>query len=447
MILSQLANIVGGHLIGSDAEFNKAEIDSRAVMPGDLFVALLGEMADGHQFVHQAASRGAVGALVSQSGDYPLPVIKVEDTLQAFHQLASACRQQCNLPVVAITGSYGKTTVRALCESICQQVGATLASTRSFNNHTGVPLTMAQLKPAHQYYIQEVGANHSGEIASLMALLQPTISVLIAAGPVHLAGFGDMTRLARAKGEIFSELAPGGTAILNVDDEYASSWRQLIGDRRCVTFGVQHQADVRARNVQLDQNGCPHFVLSTAAGEIEVALPLLGEHNVTNALAASAVAIALGIGLDVIKRGLESVKPVSKRLNLIDLGNQVRLLNDAYNANPTAVRAAAKVLLGFGGRSIFVLGDMKELGEEEMVIHQQMGQELKAMGIDQLYGYGELAMHAVDSFGQGGHYFTDQDKLVAMLKEACEPGTNILVKGSNSLKLWQVAEKLEQEKI
>jgi len=422
--------------------YSGISIDSRTVKPGDLFVALKGVHFDGHDYVNAAKQKGAVAAIVSQAGSYELPVIQVANTHQALIELAQAKRAQFNGPVIGITGSCGKTTTRALCEAIFRVCGQTLASEGSFNNDIGLPLTMLKLQADTQYYVQELGANHAGEIAVLTRILQPDVAVLIGAAPVHLEGFGDVPGVARAKAEIFQGLPSWGVAVINADDEYADFWQDVALPHRIITFALNAKADVTAHSIMVLPTGQLRFRLVTPHGETEITLQLVGEHNVMNALAATSAAIALDIPLAKIKLGLEAAAAVEKRLNIISGAHNIRIINDAYNANPQAVLAALKTMQAFPGQHVLVLGEMRELGVAAANYHQQVGQAAREMGISALYCLGNLTQHCVQAFGKNGYLFEDKLSLIAALKRELQPNTTILVKGSKSLKMWEVVEEL-----
>ena len=315
MKLSQAAKTVSADFKGRDEEFELVSTDTRTLQPGTLFVALRGPRFDGNNFVEEARKRGAVGALVTRIVEIELPLILVDDTLTALAQLANYQRKRMQLSIIAVTGSCGKTTTQALLASIFRQCGNVLASERSFNNSIGVPLTLLRLRPEHNYAVVELGANRPGEISNLTQLVKPAIAIITNAAPAHLEGFSSIEGVAKAKGEIFQGLSENGVAVINVDDCFANFfWRGLVGKRRIITFGVNHHpADITAKNIKMNSSAQPAFQLMAPKEEIDIQLPLIGAHNVANALAAAAAAYAEGLPLTAIKDGLEAASAVKGR--------------------------------------------------------------------------------------------------------------------------------------
>lgn len=445
MNLQQLTQVVEGKLVGEDLFFSGVSIDSRTIKKGELFLAVKGEQFDGHNFITQAKQQGAVAAVVSEAGDYPLPVVIVNDTLQALTQFGSYHRSHYQGKVVAITGSCGKTTVRALVEKILQQAGKILASQGSFNNHIGVPLTLCKLAD-QDFYVQEIGTNAPGEIAALTALVQPDVSVLTCVAPVHLAGFGSVLNIAKEKGAIFSALAEDGVAILNADDPFLVQSLPLVKGKRIITFGVKGKAEVRAENIQLNEQGQVSFILHLPTITLPISLQLLGEHNVYNALAAAAVGLALNLSPSQIAVGLVATTAEQKRMNRHLMKNGTVIINDSYNANPPSMLAALQLLKNWPGEKIFVVGDMAELGEQAVEYHHQLGNESKKLGINALFAFGPLSAHTARAFGEHGYHFSTHQALITALQQALsqavQPSPAILIKGSNSMQMWKVAEAL-----
>jgi len=363
-------------------EVTGVSIDTRTLKPGDIYIAIIGEQHDGHKFIAQAIEAGAVAAIISKPCDADVPLIEVQDTTLALGRLAAHHRCAHPVPLIAITGSCGKTTTRALTQSILEEYGSVLATSGNFNNHIGAPLTLLRLADQHQYAVVELGANHHQEIAYLTGLAEPQVAVITNAGPVHLEGFGDVPGVARAKGEIFSGLSLEGVGILNADSPYYDYWLELLGERGHVSFGIDNIASVSAYDIGFDDGGYTHFVLKTPEGEAAIRLPLLGKHNVYNALAAAAAAQSLGSDLRLIKRGLEKAAPVKKRLAKCFTKERACILDDSYNANPDSLKAAIDVLCATAGDcKVLVLGDMAELGPTAAALHQEVGQYAKAAGI------------------------------------------------------------------
>lgn len=442
MKLSQLTYILNGELLGNDTTFSGISIDTRTLQKNNLYIAIKGERFDGHDFSTQAEKNGASAIVVERQQSVAIPQLIVPDTRQALLQLAQTHRDQMNIPIVGITGSCGKTTTRALVESILKQHARVLASQKSFNNDIGVPLTLLQLTSRDQYAVIEMGANHAGEIAQLTAVVKPDVAILTCAAKAHLSGFGDLKGVSRAKGEIFQGLSPRGIAVINADDSFADYWKTLVTNHRIITFGLLDTAMVRAINIQCDVEGRPQFTLQTPVGQIEVKLPLMGLHNVHNALAAAAAAIVLNLSLSQIKQGLESVAPVTGRLVALKGWKGATIIDDSYNANPTSVLAAIDLLMNRAGEPVLVLGDMLELGDDEKSIHRSLGEQAWQKGLRHLYCYGPLTQHTVAGFGENARHFENQDALIETLKSSLSDHMTVLVKGSHSMGMKNVVQAL-----
>ena len=445
MKLSEAAKIVCADLTTGekDTVFENVSTDSRTIQPSSLFISLCGPHFDGNDFVNEAEKQGAVMAIVSRLVKTALPLIRVNDTLEALAQLACHQRKWINVPTIAVTGSCGKTTTRAFLESVFRQCGNVLASERSFNNNIGVPLTLLRLRSNHDYAIFELGANQTREIAYLTNLVKPSVAIITNAGHVHLEGFGSLEGVAKAKGEIFEGLLPDGTAVVNNDDPFSEFWQNLVGSRRFITFGLNHPADVIADNITLDSEGKSTFQLILPNGQVQIQLPLIGIHNVQNALAAAAAAYVKQLSLDAIKDGLENVVAVKRRLVEQKGYRDAIIIDDSYNANPLSVSAAIAVLAKRAGRSILVLGDMLELGEgATRQFHQMIGERSLEAGINQLYCYGQLTKHTASAFGKNAYYFDDQEKLLSKLKNHLDANAVVLIKGSLAMKMDYIAKVL-----
>lgn len=446
MKLTQAAQILHAEFRGQDAEYSGVSIDTRTLKPGQLYLALRGEKFDGHDFIKNAFQAGAVGAIVSQ--DVPEgTTLKVANTRQALAELARFQRQQFPIPIVAVTGSCGKTTTKALLTSVFSQAGKVLSNVSSFNNDIGVPLTLLQLSPEHQYAITEMGANHAGEIAFLTHLVHPDVAIITNAAQAHLEGFGDLEGVACAKGEIFQGLGPHGVAVINADDAHADFWRQLAGSRRILTFGVDHPADVSARNIQLNELGQARFDLVIGSQTAAVQLQLMGEHNIHNALAAAAAGHALGLSLSAIQAGLNAAAAEKRRLIEQRSPEGAVIIDDSYNANPLSMRAAIQLLAHRSGERILVIGDMRELGENASQLHQQVGTEAKNHGIEQLYCYGDLTRHAATAFGKKAYFFADRNELIQAIKPHLREQVTVLIKGSNSMQMDRVVAALKESTV
>mgnify|MGYP000858218296 CR=1 FL=1 len=441
--LSQAARDAGGRLDGPDATVTGVSTDSRAVAPGELFVALAGERHDAHDFVPQARERGAAAVLVSRTVPGEGPAIVVEDTRAGLARLAAAWRARFALPVLALTGSNGKTTVKEMTASILAahagEAGAVLATEGNLNNDIGLPLMLLRLRAHHRFAVFEMGMNHAGEIDFLSRLAAPTAALVNNAQRAHVGLLGSVEAVARAKGEIYGGLGTGGVALVNADDAHAGLWTALAAGRPVVTFGFAAQADVRGR---LDGDA---LRIAMPVGEAVVRLRVPGEHNARNAVAAAAAALALGAGPAAIAAGLEAFGGVHGRLERRTGPAGERVIDDTYNANPDSVRAAIDVLAAEPGRRVLVLGDMGELGEGAPALHAEVGAFAKARGIDGLVAFGPLARHAADAFGEGARHFADLAPAIETARDEALAGAVVLVKGSRSMRMERVCDAIAPE--
>lgn len=449
MKLSEMARHLNGTLIGPDAEFQCISTDTRTLNPGELFVAWKGENFDGHDYVEAAQQKGAVAALVSKKIAASLPQVLVESVPKALGQLATYHREQLkHIPLIALTGSCGKTTTKEMLRAILLECGPTLANKNSFNNEIGGPTTLLQLTDQHRYAVIEMGANHHGEIAYLTAMAKPNVAFINNIAPAHLEGFGSIEGVARAKSEIFQGLNADGTVLINADDNFASWIRDSLKDKKLkniFTFGIKNKADFFATNITTDSEQHCSFMLHTPKGEIAIHLTVLGQHNVMNALAAAAAAYAVGADLAAIKAGLEKTQPVYGRLVTKPGQNGARIFDDTYNANPSSIKVALEVLAQSAGEKIFVMGEMRELGNDSKNYHSEIGRLAKTLGIQRLYACGELTRMAVESFGAGAQYFATQAELSHAVQQILKSGMTVLVKGSRGMKMENVVAELIQK--
>ena len=440
MQLNEAASLMEGRLSGANVNFTGISTDSRAIAPGSLFVALKGERFDGHAFVAKAFADGAAGALVSQAVGVEGPLVTVQDTLAALGALAGAWRRRFDCLLIAVTGSNGKTTVKEMLASILCQAGSVLATRGNLNNEIGVPLTLSGLNAQHRAAVVEMGANHAGEIARLTEMAAPSVGVVTLCAPAHIEGFRSLEGVAAAKGELFAGLPHDAIAVLNVDDAFASMWRELIGTRRTVTFGSEHRADIWSSRRSDDRAGC--FNLHIEAQSVAVRLQLLGLHNIQNALAAAAAAHACGITPALIAAGLSETRPVAGRLLTKTAFNGATLIDDSYNANPYSVRAAIEVLVTQSSPRWFAFGDMAELGAGAKEEHQAIGALARERGVERLLALGPLSRRTVDAFGPGAEHFASHADLVHTLRQTLPVDACLLIKGSLSTGMGQVVDAL-----
>ena len=443
MFLSALTNPLAATLKGKDVAFDSVSIDARQTQAGGLFVALPGSRVDGHDFIAQARANGAVAAMVERLVDDALPQLQVADCQAALGQLGALNRTGFTQPVVAITGSSGKTTVKEMLAEILRQCGTVLATRGNLNNELGVPLTLLELTAEHEYAVIEMGAAAIGDIDYSMALAKPDVSILTNAGVAHIGRFGSEQAIAQAKSEIFSGLAADGQAVINLDSPWLADWQATLGSRKSWSFSLNNPAaDLYAEQLQIDPRGCPGFRMVSAEASVAIQLNLLGEHNVANALAAAAAALALKVPMSAIVTGLASLQPVAGRGQSLAGHNGALIIDDCYNANPASVRAAIDVLARLDGYRVLVLGDMGELGATEQQAHRQMGEYARTQGLDALYTTGELSSLAANEFGEGGRSFADRSALAAVLKAELNPRTRVLIKGSRSAGMEEVVTAL-----
>jgi len=442
MSLSELQAPLEARLSGPDNKITGVSTDSRKLSDGDLFVALRGKNFDGHDYVSQVQGKGAAAALVSTLVVDSLPQLQVADTQRALGLLGAYNRQLYKGPLVAITGSSGKTTVKNMVHAVLAQRGETLATKGNYNNEIGLPLTLLRLQPEVEFAVVEMGAAKAGDIAWLCELARPTVALLLNAMPAHLDGFGSVEGVASAKGEIFDCLGETDVAIINADQLWAKQWRKRAGAATVLDFGLEQPAAIRARSIQSRGVEGISFTVSTPVGDIAMRLALPGMHNVANALAAVAVGIACELSLTEIRDGLESLQPMDGRLRSMRSPQGATVIDDCYNANPGSVRAAINLLAACPGRRTLVLGAMLELGENSSALHREVGSYALTSGIDQLWGVGPELEICVSAFGTGGRYFEDRAAVLSELPGQFGQGDTVLVKGSRSAGMEQVLQAL-----
>ncbi len=442
LTLEEVAEMTGGVLYGADVALNSVATDSRLVKTDQLFIAIKGERFDAHDFVADLVGK-AGAALVHKKIDCDLSQVVVEDTLQALADLASAWRKKFKKPVVGLTGSNGKTTLKEMIAAILSFEGNVLATHGNLNNDIGMPLTLLRIREEHDFAVIEMGANHFGEIELLTKIARPDVAVVNNAGAAHLEGFGNIEGVAQAKGEIFIGLGTRGVAVINADDKYADYWNDSNKGREVFTFGINNAATISGR---LSSDG--GLMIKAGSDEVRANLKLLGRHNAMNALAATAVSTALGIKLDTIIEGLESLQPVKGRLAPVAGIYNSQILDDTYNANPDSAVAALDVLAQ-RKNTAFVLGDMGELGAGTIKMHESIGEKAKDVGINRMYCLGDYSAKACNKFGENGKVFTEMGELISSLKNDVLNDKNenmtILVKGSRTMKMERAVEALSQK--
>jgi UDP-N-acetylmuramoyl-tripeptide--D-alanyl-D-alanine ligase len=453
LTLTEVAAAVGGVLAGAtdpDAVVTgPVTVDSRRVVPGGLFVAVAGEHHDGHDFAASAVASGAVAVLAARP--VGVPAVVVDDVVAGLGRLAGAVRRRLpGLHVVGITGSSGKTSTKDLLAQLLERLGPTVAPPGNYNNEIGLPLTVLAADPTTRFLVLEMGARGLGHIRELADIAVPDVGVVLNVGTAHVGEFGSQAAIAAAKGELVEALPERGLAVLNADDPLV---RPMAGRTaaRVVRYGESDAADVRAVDVALDERGRPRFELVSAAGRAVVAMRLVGEHQVSNALAAAAVALDAGAPLDAVAEALTEAEPRSRwRMEVVERPDGVTVVNDAYNANPESVRAALKALVALAGdrRSWAVLGEMGELGAEHIAAHDTIGRLAVRLNVDKLLvvGAGAKAMHLgagmEGSWDDESVFVTDVDAAVALLREQLRPGDVVLVKASRAAGLERVAAAL-----
>lgn len=442
MAMSELVQPLQARLIGDDRTFSSVTTDSRTVASGDLFVALQGENYDGHDFLGQVADAHAAGVVASRDCDTQLSRLQVADTQRALGQLGAYNRSLFNGPLVAITGSSGKTTVKNMVRSVLAQKGKTLATEGNLNNEIGVPLTLLALEPGVEYAVVEMGAGKTGDIAWLCELGRPTVSLLLTVNPAHLQGFGTLDDIANAKGEIFDGLGKGDCAVINADLPWAASWRERAGAASIIDFGLTEPAAITAADIRPMGVKGVSFTALTPAGNMSVTLALPGVHNVANALATTAVGLACGLELTQIQAGLEAVQPTAGRLATALSPGGATVIDDCYNANPGSVRAAIAMLAGCEGRRTLVLGAMRELGPTSESLHREIGEYARDAGIERFWGVGPELRGAVEVFGDGASWFADCDTAIDALAGEFHAHDTVLVKGSRGARMERVLHAL-----
>ncbi len=465
--LAMVAEATGGTLYGVDAGFDSVSTDTRELVAGQLFFALQGATSDGGAFLAEAARRGAAGAVVAARQAAALPQVVVADTRLALGALARAWRARFAIPLIGITGSNGKTTVKEMVAAIMrEQFGTSTTVTGGYgiegsatvagddpvlvtwgnlNNEIGMPRTLLWLNAGHRAAVIEMGAARPGDIAYLAGIAAPTVGIVTNAARAHLLGFGSVEEVAATKGELFDALPAGGTAVINRDDAFFQSWWERSTGRRRLSFGLHPDADVRASAVTQDavRGGARlRFTLHTSGAEAAIALDMAGVHNVVNALGAAAASVAAGASLKAVARGLAAVRNVPGRLRRVPARCDAQLYDDSYNANPGSVHAAIGFLAALPGERWLVLGDMAELGPQGAAMHREMGEAARAAGIERLYCAGSESRHTAAGFGADARWCATVPELASLLRGELRDGVTVLVKGSRSSGMERVVQAL-----
>ncbi|MSR16186.1 MAG: UDP-N-acetylmuramoyl-tripeptide--D-alanyl-D-alanine ligase [Methylococcaceae bacterium] len=445
MKLSEIAACVNGKLIGKDVLANGVSIDTRTLQTGQIYVAIVGQLFDGHDFVELTEKAGAIAVLTHKKLETNLPQIIVSDTHLALAELAGAWREKMDLNIIGVTGSNGKTTIKEMLAAILSVNNSVLFTQGNLNNDIGVPLTLLKISPEHRYAVIEMGANHAGEIAYTSRFVNADVVIITNVGAAHLEGFGDVNGVARAKGEIIETLNLNGVAILNADDAFFDYWKNVADSRKIITFGLSKNANVRAENIDIkieNHQFVTRFDLKIGGSEIKINLPLAGNHNVLNALAATAATLALDIPLVQIKQGLETMSPVKGRLQLLRGRLGSTLINDTYNANTSSLKAALNVLEKCDGEHWVILGAFGELGDDTERLHFEMGETLKNHGIKRLFAVGELTKQTIAAFGENAQHFSSQTELLETITNLLKGNETILIKGSRLQRMENITTAL-----
>jgi len=473
LTLAQVAASLCVDLVGGDRSFSQVSINTRTMVAGDLFVAIKGDNFDAHEYIEQAEKKGACGLVVEKICNSVLPQIVVENTRMALGHIAALWRSAFSLPIVAITGSCGKTTVKEMTAAIFQQTysdsysdSAVLATKDNLNNDIGVPLTLLRLKKEHKAAVIELGANHEGEIKYLVDMVQPDVAVITNVAHAHIEGFGSIEGIARAKAEIYAGLGSNGTAVINADDDFSDYWQTFCqalheqnGTLKQLSFGLNASKSNKAADISADYKSVHdgfELTLKTSGAEQTIHLKQFGQHNIYNALAATAVTLSSGCSLIDVKAGLESFTNVSGRLEQKQGLNKAIIFDDTYNANPGSVRAGVEAIKQIeselDGEAILILGDMGELGKESAQLHYQLGVDIAEMGISQLFTVGSLSQETSNGYNSilaktegkelNAVHFADKNELNQVVKNKLHKQSVVLIKGSRTMAMETVVDAL-----
>ena len=465
--IRELIKAVSGKIIQGDQDclISRISIDSRTLIPGDLFFAIIGSNFDGHDFIIEAFRKGAVGAVVFKDASTLLQngqidknkiIIEVKNTLFALQDWSRHYKNKFNTVNICVTGSNGKTTTKEIIAHILSQKSPLLKTSGNYNNEIGIPLTLLQLNKSHKLLVAEMGMRGLGEINALTNFITPDLAVVTNIGEAHIGLLGSKDNIFKAKSELLQSLEKDGIAIINRDDPYFSKTLEIVKNKKVYTFGVENMSDIMACNVRLVSNKGMRFTL-VIQNDIrkEIYFPLLGRHNIYNALAATAVAFALGTELDLIERGLSSFKQLDLHMQLSNFYQGIKILNDSYNASPLSVKSALETLIEVAqnNRKIAILGDMLELGEKSDFYHQEIGEKVAKLSIDILITVGSGGKIIAQSSKEKGmteervFSFEKNEKinLAKKLLSLTKPGDFILLKGSREMKMEEILEFWRRE--
>ncbi len=445
--LSGLAEALSLEFSGDDFTINNISTDSRTIKKGDLFIAIVGDKFNGHDYIQEAINNGAGALLInkdiySTTQNFPIPVLRVANSVYALGKLANIHKNKYAAKVIAVTGSCGKTTTRQMLGSILSQSYKVLTSEKNFNNEIGLAKTLLEITDEYEYVVVEMGATKKGDITYLTKLARPDMGVITNAGPVHLELMGNIDNVAKTKGELFCDLDADALAIINVDDVYAPYWLSSLVKQNVITFGMERTADITCTSFLEKPDGTEIEVM-TDVGTVKTTLSVLGRHNILNALAAVACARGYDVPMEDIQQGLAEFKAVAGRLQVMNGFKGSCILDDTYNANPLSMQYSLSVL---GNREvekrILVMGDMLELGEDAEILHEEVGKAASLMKIDYLLAIGELSQSVIKGFSGNGKHFSNKVDLVSYLKQILDKDTAVLVKGSNSMGMDEIVHSI-----
>jgi len=465
--IGELIKAVSGKIIQGDQGclIKGISTDSRILIPGDLFFAIIGPNFDGHDFIIEAFKKGAIGAVVCKGASALLQneqidknkiIIEVKDTLSALQDWSKHYKDKFNTFNICVTGSNGKTTTKEIIAHILSQKFPLLKSSGNYNNEIGIPLTLLQLNKSHKLLVTEMGMRGLGEIKTLTNFITPDLAVLTNIGEAHIGLLGSKDNIFKAKSELLQSLDKDGIAVINRDDLYFLKALEIVKDKKIYTFGIENRSDIMARNIRIVSDKGTKFTLVVQNNiSKEIYFPLLGRHNIYNALAAAAAAFALGIELDLIERCLSSFKPLDLHMQLSNFYRGIKILNDSYNASPLSVKSALETLaeVAQNNRKVAILGDMLELGEKTDFYHREIGKEVAKLPIDILITLGSGGKIIAQSSKKEGmaevrvFSFEKNEKinLAKKLLSLTKPGDFILLKGSREMKMEEIVEFLQKE--